>query len=279
MPVSVSISIPLFALTSVLTICVAQTIQYSNRDTKTSRKKESRETKPTCIYLDYNATTPLYEEVGQVITNCITEAFGNPSSSHVYGLKSKEVVVQARQLVGQLVVAAKPQDSIIFTSCGTESDNRAIDLALHIFKSNPENKNKKPLILTCITEHPAVICYLRQLRIDDVATVTVLPVDSQGLVDAAKLEANFTAETALVTIMHSNNETGTMQPIRDISRRIRQYNATHKTNIIFHSDAAQSVGKVPIDVEALAVDMLTIVGHKMGAPKGVAALYIHHKYM
>lgn len=269
---ALTISLPIFVCSAAIFISAAQKkekLKYSNTNEKFN----------SCIYLDYNATTPIYEEVGAIMTKSITESFGNPSSSHVFGLKSKETVVNARQAIGQLIGAIKPLDSIIFTSCGTEADNRAIDLAINIFKCNPDNIDKKPTIITCITEHPAVICYLRQLRIDGTATVTVLPVDSQGFVDAAKIEANLTIDTALVTIMHSNNETGTLQPIRDISRRIRQFNSTNKTTILFHTDAAQSVGKVPIDVEALAVDMLTIVGHKMGAPKGVAALYINHKFM
>jgi cysteine desulfurase len=134
-------------------------------------------------------------------------------------------------------------------------------------------------VVTCAVEHPAVLCYLRVLKDNKMITLTNLPVDGEGFVDAARVEAALTITTALVTIMHSNNEVGTVQPIRDISHRIRQYNASKGGRVLLHTDAAQSVGKIPVDADALAVDFLTLVAHKMGAPKGIAALYIHPRLM
>ena len=189
-----------------------------------------------CIYLDYNATTPVYSDVQDVIADTV-HVFGNPSSPHVYGKIVKQVILDARTHVGKIINAPSP-DTIIFTSCGTESDNRAIDLALHVFnQSNPTN-TYLPQVITSSIEHPAIIKYL----IQRVIQLHILKVSAEGFVSADDVEAALNPQVALVTIMHSNNEVGTIQPIREIGLRITQYNTDNKCQILFHSDAAQSIG-------------------------------------
>jgi len=134
-----------------------------------------------------------------------------------------------------------------------------------------------PHVITSAIEHPAVIGYLYRLRDLGVLSLDVIGVNHEGFIDVNAVVASLTVHTALVTVMHSNNEVGTIQPIREISKAVKQYNATNKCEIIVHVDAAQSLGKVPVDVQALQVDMMTVVGHKLGAPKGVAVLYINDK--
>ncbi|MDD2534405.1 MAG: cysteine desulfurase family protein [Eubacteriales bacterium] len=211
------------------------------------------------IYFDYNATTPIDAEVAKAMLPYIREHFGNPSSGHDYGRIAKVAVEKARaQVAGILNVGA---DEIIFTSGGSESNNTAIKgVAWH-------NRSKGNHIITSVIEHPAVLNVCEWLKTQGFE-ISYLPVDSAGRVNPADLEAAITQQTILVSIMHANNETGTIQPIRELA------DIAHRNGALFHTDAAQSVGKIPTDVQQMGVDLLTIAGHKLYAPKGIGALYI-----
>jgi len=211
------------------------------------------------IYLDYNATTPVDQEVAQAVQPYLYEHFGNPSSAHSFGTETKLAVEKARGQVASLI-NCQPGE-IIFTSGGTESNNYAIKGYAHA------NRHRGNHIITSTIEHPAVTEVCRYLE-GKGFEVTYLPVDDYGLVDPAGLEAAITPRTILISVMHANNEIGTIEPISKIAAIARRH------NIAFHTDAAQSVGKHPVNVQELAVDMLTIAGHKVYAPKGVGALYI-----
>ncbi|MDD2306813.1 MAG: cysteine desulfurase family protein [Prolixibacteraceae bacterium] len=211
------------------------------------------------IYLDYNATTPIALEVITEMLPYFDTNFGNPSSAYAIGRTNKEAIIKARKQVASLI-NAKPEE-IVFTSCATESNN----LAIHGFIL--ANKEKGKHIITSAVEHPAVteVCkYLATFGYE----ITYLPVDTFGRVNPADVEKAIRPDTALITIMHANNEVGTIQPISEIATIAK------KNQIAFHTDAAQSLGKIEVDVQKLNVDLLTIAGHKLYAPKGIGALYI-----
>ena len=211
------------------------------------------------IYLDYNATTPIAPEVAKEMLPYIQTHFGNPSSSHSIGRQNKEAIEKARMQVASLIGASPGE--IIFTSGGTESNNHAIRGAV---LANPE---KGKHIITSQVEHPAVteICnYLEKQGYE----ITSLPVDAFGKVNPADVEKAVRSDTVLISIMHANNEVGTIQPIKEIGEIAKKHGA------MFHIDAAQSVGKIKTDVTELGVDLLTVAGHKLYAPKGIGALFI-----
>jgi cysteine desulfurase NifS len=211
------------------------------------------------IYLDYNATTPIAPEVADAMVPYLYEHFGNPSSSHPYGQVTKRAVETARTQVADLL-GCLPSE-VVFTSGGTESNNYAIKgVAL-------AGRDRGDHIITSAVEHPAVIEVSHWLEAQGFH-LTVLPVDGHGLVDPADLERAITPRTLLVTVMHANNEVGTLQPVADLAA------IAHRHGAIMHTDAAQSVGKIPVNVDNLGVDLLSVAGHKAYAPKGIGALYI-----
>jgi cysteine desulfurase len=211
------------------------------------------------IYLDHNATTPIDPEVAEAMMPYLKEHFGNPSSSHWYGIQTKKAVENARHQVASLL-GCQP-DEIIFTSGGTESNNFAIRGVAETFK------HKGNHIITSHIEHPAVINVCKYLE-QKGYQVTYIPVDRFGMVDLKNIEQAIRPDTILITIMHANNEVGTIQPIAEIAVMAKAH------GILFHSDAAQSVGKIPARVNELGVDLLSVAGHKLYAPKGIGALYI-----
>lgn len=214
------------------------------------------------IYLDYNATTPVDSQVLKAMLPFFEDCFGNPSSSHFYGKPAKEAVKKARAQVAQLI-GAKPSE-VLFTSGGTESNNHAIIGTVFA------NMEKGKHIITSKVEHPAVLETVKYLQDRFSFKITHLPVDKYGMVSPSNVEKAITSETTLITIMHANNEVGTINLIEEIAE------IAEEKSITFHTDAAQSCGKIPVNIDELKVDLLTIAGHKLYAPKGIGALYIRN---
>ena len=211
------------------------------------------------IYLDYNATTPIDPAVAEAMLPYVHGLFGNPSSGHTFGLAAREGVEHARQQVAGLLGCS--EDDLIFTSGGTEANNHAIKGVAGAYRRRGNH------IITSAVEHPAVTEVCRFLEGQGVRT-TYLPVDEYGMVDPQQVEDAITPETLLVTIMHANNEVGSIQPIAEIAE------IAHRHGVLVHSDCAQSIGKIPVKVDDLGVDLLSVAGHKLYAPKGIGALYI-----
>lgn len=210
-----------------------------------------------CIYLDNNATTKIDEDVLAAMLPYLSTFYGNPSSMHTFGGQVGRAVREARAKVASLLGAEDSE--IIFTSCGTEGDNAAILAAL---KAQPNKKH----IITTEVEHPAILNLCRKLEKEGY-TVTYLSVNNKGQIDFDELEASLTGNTAVVSVMYANNETGVIFPIEQIGQMVKEYDA------LFHVDAVQAVGKIPLDMKTSTIDLLTLSGHKIHAPKGIGALY------
>jgi len=216
------------------------------------------------IYMDNQATTPMDERVLTAMLPYFREQFGNAASrSHPYGWAAEEAVEQAREQIGKLI-GAKGKE-IIFTSGATESDNLAIKGVVEFYKDKGNH------VITCVTEHKAILDTCKALERAGKATVTYLPVDKYGQVDVDAVKNAITDKTVLISIMYANNEIGTLHPIREVGKLAKE------KDILFHCDATQGVGKVPVNVDLDGIDLLSMSAHKMYGPKGCGALYVRAK--
>ena len=211
------------------------------------------------IYLDYNATTPIDPQVAEAMLPFVHQHYGNPSSSHELGVTAHVAVEEARGRIGEMM-GCLPQE-VVFTSGGTEANNYAIKGVAGAYSAKGNH------IITSSVEHPAVIEVCRYLE-EKGSRVTYLPVDQFGFLDPRQVSDAITDQTVLVTVMHANNEVGTVEPIKEIAE------IAHRRGVLVHADCAQSIGKIPVNVDDLGVDLLTVAGHKLYAPKGIGVLYV-----
>jgi cysteine desulfurase len=248
----------------------ASSVDDEADDLRLREKEDTAKQEKECIYLDYNGTTPVYPDVLAAMMPYLTKHYGNPNSSHALGREPRRAVDRARRQILSMLGAPPADDidaaeAVLFTACGTESDNTAIHLALQ----TSDKSKGTPHVVTCNVEHPAVAGYLAARERQGDCQVTYVPVQPDGRVTVGDMIAAVKPNTVLVTLMLANNESGALQPVADLAKFCR-----HK-GILFHTDAAQAVGKVDVTLSALGdPDMITVVGHKIGAPKGVACLYI-----